>query len=349
MVNEHAKGLTSEDLGEDEHSFNSVQQQVSAAISAKEEGQRLDRFLASLLPDISRSQLQQWVTDAQVLINGEPTKPSHRLRAGQMVSVAVPAAEPANDWRPEPMALDILYEDDSVMVVNKPAGLVVHPAAGHAHGTLVNGLLAHCKALAILPRGGIVHRLDRDTTGLMVVAKTGPAQLSLVAQLANRTVSRRYLALVWGQVSAQTVTTQIGRDPRDRQRMAVLPEPKGKPAITEVKPLVSGKLFGHEVTLVRCTLQTGRTHQIRVHLEHLGHPIVGDRTYLRKSPPPSKLGQGKKQLEDLLPGQALHAFSLKFKHPDSAETVAYIAAIPESLLEVLALSEIQKVHLKTIA
>jgi 23S rRNA pseudouridine1911/1915/1917 synthase len=339
--------LAPQDLEEesDDYSGEGFQQIIAQDMS----GQRLDHVLASLFSQTSRSQLQRWIADGYVLLNGQAAKPSQPVKAGQSLEVSPPRPEPVNDWQPQAMELSIVHEDDQVLVIHKPAGLVVHPAAGHASGTLVNGLLGHCGQLAVLPRCGIVHRLDRDTTGLMVVAKTGPAQLSLVAQLANRTVSRRYLALAWGKVGAQTVTTQIGRDPRDRQRMAVLPEPKGKPAITEIKPLAQGELFGKEVTLVRCTLQTGRTHQIRVHLEHLGCPIVGDRAYARKSPPPSKLGQGAKLIEGLLPGQALHAFSLKFEHPESGKVVAFVAPLPENLLEIFKLAEIKKVNLKTIA
>lgn len=318
-------------------------------MGAPDEGKRLDSFLALQLPTQSRSQLKNWIEQGWVSVAARVVKASTPLRAGQVVEVLAPAPVAANDWQPQAMNLSIVHEDSQVLVVNKPAGLVVHPAAGHSAGTLVNGLLAHCGALALLPRCGIVHRLDRDTTGLMVVAKTIPAQLSLVAQLADRSVSRRYLALAWGRVVAQAVATQIGRDPRDRQRMAVLSEPRGKPAITEVKPLATGELFGKEVSLVRCSLQTGRTHQIRVHLEHLGHPIVGDRTYTRKSPPPSRLGEGAKRLEGLLPGQALHAFSLKFAHPETGESAAFMAEPPENLLEVFKLSGIKKINLKTIA
>ncbi len=344
-----AENFTPQELEDQDEIISAEPLRVERLVGESQANKRLDQFLTACLPEVSRSQLQQWIEQGHVLVNGLASKPSQRLKEGQKVLVSLPQALPANDWQPEAMPLEIVYEDDQVLVVNKPAGLVVHPAAGHASGTLVNGLLGYCSELAVLPRCGIVHRLDRDTTGLMVVAKTGPAQLSLVAQLANRTVSRRYLALAWGKVSGQTVTTQIGRDPRDRQRMAVLPAPKGKPAITEIKPLAQGELFSKEVTLVRCTLQTGRTHQIRVHLEHLGHPIVGDRTYSRKSPPPSKLGQGAKVIESLLPGQALHAFSLKFEHPGSREIVAFTAPIPENLLEVFRLPGIKKVNLKTIA
>lgn len=344
MNSDHVAPQELEDWSDD-YSGEGFQQIVDPA----QAGQRLDHFLATLFPAKSRSQLQKWITEGHVLVSGLACKPSQTIREGQVVAILPPSPAAVNDWRPEPMPLDIRHEDGQLMVINKPAGLVVHPAAGHAAGTLVNGLLAHAPELAVLPRCGIVHRLDRDTTGLMIVAKTGPSQLGLCAELAKRRVSRRYLALVWGRPAAQTVLTQIGRDPRDRQRMAVLPEPKGKLAITELKPVAQGELFGKEVTLVRCTLQTGRTHQIRVHLEHLGCPIVGDRTYSRNSPPPSKLGQGAKLIEGLLPGQALHAFSLKFEHPESGENVAFMAPLPENLLEVFRLSSIKKINLKTIA
>jgi 23S rRNA pseudouridine1911/1915/1917 synthase len=344
MNSDHVAPQELEDWSDD-YSGEGFQQIVDPAHA----GQRLDHFLAVLFPAKSRSQLQKWIIEGHVLVSGQACKPSQTIKEGQTVAILPPSPAAVNDWRPEPMPLDIRHEDAQLIVINKPAGLVVHPAAGHAAGTLVNGLLAHAPELAVLPRCGIVHRLDRDTTGLMVVAKTGAAQLGLSAQLANRSVSRRYLALAWGRLAAQTVSTQIGRDPRDRQRMAVLPDPKGKLAITEFKPLAQGELFGKEVTLVRASLQTGRTHQIRVHLEHLGVPIVGDRTYSRKGPPASRLGQGARLIESLLPGQALHAFSLRFSHPENAEAMHFLADIPDNLLEVLKLAGIKKINLKTIA
>ncbi len=344
MNSDHLTSQEPEDWSDD-YSVEAIEH----CIPAENSGQRLDLFLGHLFPGLSRSQLQRWVADGHVLLNGRICKASQTLRAGQQLTVLPPEPAPSNDWQPEAMAIDIVFEDDQILVINKPPGLVVHPAAGHANGTLVNGLLSHCAQLAVLPRCGIVHRLDRDTTGLMVVAKTGPAQVSLAAQLAGRSVSRRYLALAWGALGPQRVSTQIGRDPRDRQRMSVLPEGKGKAAITEIKPVAHGALFGKEVTLVRCSLQTGRTHQIRVHLEHLGHSIVGDRTYVRKAPPPSKLGQGAKQLETLLPGQALHAFSLKFDHPKSGQLLGLVTPPPENLLELFGMAGIKKINVKTIS
>jgi len=296
--------------------------------------ERADRFLCAQFPDLSRSLLQRWIADGRVTIDGQTIKPSQTIRAGQRMVVIPPEPTAANDWIAEPMDLDLVDEDDSILVVNKPAGLVVHPAAGHSSGTLVNGLMAHCPQIGQVPRSGLVHRLDRDTTGLMVVAKTIPAQVSLVAQLQERSVSRQYLALAWGSVVGQTLDTFMGRDTKDRQRMAVLPEGKGKHAITHVKPLAHGELFGMPVTLVRCQLETGRTHQIRVHLEHIKHPLVGDQTYTRHAPHASRIQDGAKQIQTLLPGQALHAQRLSLRHPIRNEPVQWTVNPPPSFMSV---------------
>lgn len=303
-------------------------------------GQRLDVFLSGQCPGVSRSQLQRWVTDGQVLVDHRQVKPSLSLRAGQLVAITPPPVQAVNDWAPEAMALDIVYEDDDVIVLNKPAGLVVHPAAGHASGTLVNGLIAHCPGITAVARCGIVHRLDRDTSGLMVAAKTVAAQLSLVSQLAARTVSRQYLALAWGRVMDQSLETAMGRDPRDRQRMAVLPAGKGKQAITHIEAIAQGEIAGLPVTLVRCRLETGRTHQIRVHLEHIRHPIVGDRTYTRHSPHASRLGGQQKVISDLMVGQALHAQRLSFNHPKSNKKSNFFSELPDNYKKLIEISGI---------
>lgn len=305
-------------------------------------GQRLDRFLATLYPRTSRSSLQRWIADACVLVGGAPAKASHGLKQGDVISVVPPAPQPVNAWVAEPMDLCIVHEDADVMVIDKPAGLVVHPAAGHAQGTLVNGLLAHHPAISTVARAGIVHRLDKDTSGLMVVAKTAAAQFSLVQQLQARTVRREYLALAWGLLSSQRVQTMMGRDVVHRQRMAVLPAGKGKEAITDIAQLVVSTLFGVEVTLARCSLQTGRTHQIRVHLEHLKHPIVGDRTYSRHAPSASRLGEGKAVMESIIAGQALHAQRLSFVHPSSGKTLSLAAKPPSPFCALLAQAGIKE-------
>lgn len=298
-------------------------------VDQAQEGQRLDVFLSAQFPDTSRSQLQRWISDGLVTVDQRVVKSSHGLRPGQLIAVSPPNPAPVNDWVGQAMALDIVFEDDDVIVINKPAGLVVHPAAGHATGTLVNGLIAHSPDITTVARCGIVHRLDRETSGLMVAAKTVAAHLSLVAQLSARTVSRQYLALAWGGVEAQTLDTPMGRDTKDRQRMSVLAMGKGKQAITHIDPVATGALGGLPVTLVRCKLETGRTHQIRVHLEHIRHPIVGDRTYVRHSPHASRLGATHKMILDLMPGQALHAQKLSFLHPKNDKKISFISDLPE--------------------
>lgn len=315
--------------------------QADFLIGHEQAGLRLDVFLAQIFQDLSRSQLQRWIAQAHVLVNDAETKPGQVLREGQRVRVSAPEPQPVNDWGPEPILLQVVFEDADLIVIDKPAGLVVHPAAGHPGGTLANGLIARCPEVVSVPRAGIVHRLDRDTSGLLVAAKTVAAQLSLVRQLQERTVSRQYLALAWGRLAAQTVSTHMGRDPRDRQRMAVLPGEKGKEAVTRFEPLSQGMLFGQEVTLARCILETGRTHQIRVHAEHIRHPLVGDRTYHRHSPHANRLAGGKKSIEEMIPGQALHAQRLSFVHPRTLEKISFAVAAPQAFAEVAKLAGIR--------
>ena len=230
-------------------------------------------------------------------------------------------------FSPQDIPLDVVYEDDSLIVINKPPGLVVHPAAGNWSGTLLNGLLFKYPELNVLPRAGIVHRLDKDTSGLMVVARTSQAQTSLVRQLQDRTVGRRYLAWVWGDTPAQgKVLASVGRDQRDRLKMSA-GSPQGKPAATAYRRLAKGKFQNHPVSLVECRLETGRTHQIRVHLESLGFPLLGDPVYRKKSP-------GVAQSLPL-PRQALHAFALSLQHPVTLELVSWYRSPPVDLLDLL--------------
>jgi 23S rRNA pseudouridine1911/1915/1917 synthase len=301
-------------------------------------GARLDRFLQTRAPDLSRTRLQALIATGRVLVTGGHVKASHRLRAGARVTLEIPPPEPVA-LLPEPIPLDVVYEDVDLLVVNKPVGLVVHPGAGHRTGTLVHALLAHCgpalSGVGGARRPGIVHRLDRGTSGLLVVAKSDRAHLDLARQLKARTVERRYLALVHGRLpqAAGVVETAIGRDPRDRLRMAVRPAGAGRPALTRYRVL-ERFLCPAPFTLIEATLGTGRTHQIRVHLAHLGAPVVGDRTYRRRGtfPPASELATHVAALG----GQALHAAALGFTHPVTGAQLRFEASPPPAFAALLA-------------
>jgi 23S rRNA pseudouridine1911/1915/1917 synthase len=284
-------------------------------------GARLDRWLSDQLTDLSRARLQALIRGGLVRVDGAVLKAAHRLHGGERVEVDTPA--PVEETLvPEPLALAIVYEDEHLLVVDKPTGMVVHPGAGRARGTLAAAILAHVPTTAGVGgprRPGIVHRLDKDTSGLLVVAKTAPVYDALVAQLAAREVSRRYLAVVHGRVQADegVVRAPIGRHPSDRVKMAVRPPGRGKPAVTRYRVL---ERFAH-FTLLEARLETGRTHQIRVHLSSLGHSIVGDRVY------------GPSRLRSPLPldGHALHAASLAFVHPIFRKPLECSAPMPPSL------------------
>ena len=288
-------------------------------------GQRLDRALSQLLPQFSRSRLAHWIRAQQIEIGGRPALPKSRVRGGEKIRL-VPLPDPSTAAaQPEPIALDAIYEDDALLVINKPAGLVVHPGSGNWSGTLLNALLAHAPQLAAIPRAGIVHRLDKDTSGLLVVAKTLEAQTSLVRQLQARSVRREYLALVHGRIARDgKVEAPIGRHPARRTRMAVTA--RGKPAVTHYQVL---QRYAH-ATLLRCRLETGRTHQIRVHLQSIGHPLVGDPTYGRHPADPRLAG---------FPRQALHAQRLELIHPASGKRAAWEAPMPPDLSMLLAALE----------
>ncbi len=293
-------------------------------------GRRFDAVLAELFPEFSRSRLSGWIKSGDVLLDGAPARPRDAVRGGETVSLnAVLDTEVRAE--PEDIPLDVLYEDAHVFVLDKPAGLVVHPGAGNPTGTLVNALLHRDPALAALPRAGIVHRLDKDTSGVMVVARTLQAQTALVEQLAARDVHRQYLAVVVGAlVSGGTADAPIDRHPRDRLKMAVRED--GKDAVTHYR--LRERFRAH--TALECRLETGRTHQIRVHMAHLKHPIVGDPLYGG----PLRLPKGATDaLAAALRGfrrQALHAETLEFVHPATGEPVRVSAPVPADLLQLLA-------------
>lgn len=275
-------------------------------------GDRLDKVIAGLIPQFSRSRLQQWITSGHVMVDGEVGRNKMMVLGGEEVIVHPQPAPEDNAYSPEKMALEIVFEDDTIMVINKPAGLVVHPAAGNWSGTLLNGLLHYYPALGGVPRAGIVHRLDKDTSGLMVVAKTLEAQTDLVRQLQARTVKREYLALVWGKPNLSgTIDLPMARHPRDRIKMAVSDSPSAKPALTHFQRIAIGALDGKSVSLVECQLETGRTHQIRVHMAHSGFPLVGDVLY------------GKQHLASHFDRQALQARRLGLIHPKNHQECSW--------------------------
>jgi len=288
-------------------------------------GQRLDQALSQLLPQFSRSRLAQWIREQQVELDGRAALPKARVYGGEKVRI-MPLPDPAAvAARPEQIPLDVVYEDATLLVINKPPGLVVHPGSGNWSGTLLNALLAHAPQLAAIPRAGIVHRLDKDTSGLLVVAKTLEAQTSLVRQLQARTVKREYLALVHGKIArAGKIEAPIGRHPARRTRMAVTA--RGKPAVTHYEVL---HRYPH-ATLLRCRLETGRTHQIRVHLQSIGHPLVGDPAYGRH-----RILDAGDALLAQFPRQTLHAQRLELTHPASGKPVAWEAAPPFDLQTLL--------------
>ncbi|HVG04551.1 MAG TPA: RluA family pseudouridine synthase [Burkholderiaceae bacterium] len=280
-------------------------------IDDRHAGERVDKALAHLIPDVSRSRLQQWIVAGAVLVNGQAVIARHALTFGDVLQITPQPAPDAAAFTAESMSLDVVYEDDAMLVVNKPPKLVVHPAAGHWSGTLLNGLLAYAPTLADVPRAGIVHRLDADTSGLMVVAKTLAAQTSLVRQLQARSVTREYWALVLGVPAKRgLIDAAIGRDPRNPLRFKVSTAESAKPARTHYARINSTHK-GTEISWLACRLETGRTHQIRVHLEHVGHPLIGDPLYRRKLPPRGDDETGWRAFDR----QALHACRLSLTHP----------------------------------
>lgn len=295
-------------------------------------GSRLDQALAKLLPDYSRARLQAWIKEQRVSVDGNPAEPKSKVWGGERIVLQPQASPEASAFRPEAMALPVVYEDEHLLVIDKPAGLVVHPAAGNWQGTLLNGLLHHAPQLQELPRAGIVHRLDKDTSGLLVVAKTMPAQTSLVRQLQARTVKREYRAIVWGQVWQNgTVETLIGRHPTSRTRMAVV-RTGGKPAVTHYEVLERFAVH----TYLRVRLETGRTHQIRVHMQHIGAPMVGDPVYgLRGIVPHQAITPTLKLALQQFKRQALHAVRLGLIHPASGEPMEWQAELPEDMKALL--------------
>ncbi|WP_130836933.1 RluA family pseudouridine synthase [Lachnoclostridium sp. Marseille-P6806] len=300
--------------------------QYTFTVSEEEERERLDALLGKHIPEHSRSFLSQLIRGGSVTVNGTEQKASYRTRKNDILQVTVPEKS-TPDILPEEIALDILYEDEDILIVNKPKGMVVHPAAGHAAGTLVNAVMAHCRGslsgINGVLRPGIVHRIDKDTTGSVIVCKNDAAHRSIADQLREHSLTRRYYAIVYGTIPEDNLTIhrRIGRDPKDRKKMAVVPPTAGKDAITHVHVLERFRNF----TYVECRLETGRTHQIRVHMASAGHPVLGDSVYAgaRRSP--------FRELQ----GQTLHAGILGFRHPVSGEYIETQAPLPAYFEELL--------------
>ena len=299
-------------------------------------GERLDRVVAELCPDFSRSQLQKWIKSGHILLNDKISNVRTKISVDDVILVNPVLEQKINDL-PESIDLDIVYEDDHLLVLNKAAGLVVHPGAGNQNGTLVNGLLAHNSEQKNLPRAGIVHRLDKDTTGLMMVAKTLETHNALVNQLQDREVKREYLALVSKEVIAgDTIEANIGRHPRDRKKMTVHTTGGGKEAITHYR--VEQRLLNH--TLLRVNLETGRTHQIRVHLSWKHMPIVGDRVYGGRTKVPANISDELRHQLQRFNRQALHATRLTITHPHSKELITWEVGVPDDMQNLISSLEL---------
>ena len=309
----------------------SSENRISARFTVPPElsDRRLDQAAAELMPEHSRSRLQSWIKSGALVVNGQTRKPRDKVMLDDVIELE---AEPEVQvsWKAQEIELDIVYQDEHLIVINKPAGLVVHPAAGHAEGTLVNALLNYAPEVENLPRAGIVHRLDKDTSGIMVAARSLVAHTSLVEQLQTRTMGREYDAVVVGTLTGGgTVDAPIGRHPRERKKMAVVAG--GKPAVTHYR--LAERFSAH--THVRCTLESGRTHQIRVHMAHIRHPLVGDPLYGARM----RLPKGAtSELRGVLSGfqrQALHARQLTLEHPESGEILNWEVPLPEDMVGLL--------------
>ncbi|MCG7491576.1 23S rRNA pseudouridine(1911/1915/1917) synthase RluD [Vibrio sp. Of14-4] len=301
--------------------------ELSNTVKDSQLGQRLDQAIAELFADFSRSRLKEWLLDGKVQVNGEVViKPRTKVMGGEIIIVQA-ELEDEERWEAQDIALDIVYEDDDIIVINKPRDFVVHPGAGTPDGTVLNALLHHYPDIAEVPRAGIVHRLDKDTTGLMVVAKTVPAQTRLVRALQKRNITREYEAIAIGRMTAGgRVEQPIGRHSTKRTLMAV--SPMGKPAVTHYR--VAEHFREH--TRIRLRLETGRTHQIRVHMAYLQHPLLGDSAYGGRARIPAGASEQLANMIRQFDRQALHAVMLKFEHPISGEELEFHAPVPEDMV-----------------
>ena len=292
-------------------------------------GQRIDKVLANLCTDYSRSAIQSWIKKGLVYVDEENPKQKDKVMGGESIEIEIPQVR-SGEWEPQDLGLDIVHEDDAMLVINKPAGLVVHPGAGNPDRTLLNGLLFYLPELRALPRVGIVHRLDKDTSGLMVVAKTEAARLGLIDQLVDHSLHREYLSLTHGRViSGNTVDEPIGRDKHDRRKMTI--NMMGKPAVTHYR--VDQRFRNH--TLLRVQLETGRTHQIRVHMNHIGFPLVGDPVYGRRLAIPRDCSSELEHQLRQFKRQALHATRIEYTHPVNGEHQSWQRPLPKDMQDLI--------------
>ncbi len=320
----------------DDLSPDQEERRIVFIVEIEHHAKRLDQLLAEYCSTYSRSQLQKWVKAQRVTVDGKVLRSKDKINYGSEIIVNPEAEEQVTDL-PEPIPLDIVYEDQDIIVINKPAGLVVHPGAGNHQGTLVNALLHYDARLSQVPRAGIVHRLDKDTSGLMVIARHLESHHHLVSQLQERSVSREYLALVFGEmVAGDTIDAPIGRHPIDRKKMAVV-EHGGKEAITHYR--VAARYHGF--TLVRVALETGRTHQIRVHMTSRLYPLIGDQVYRGRARVPAGLEETTRNAVRRFPRQALHATRLSLEHPTNGEVMSWEVGMPEDMLRLLDILPVQ--------
>jgi 23S rRNA pseudouridine1911/1915/1917 synthase len=302
---------------------------LEARVPIQCHGMRLDQVAAELFPEYSRNRLATWIKEGRLTVDGRTVKPRDKATASAQLTLLV-ADEPVIDWQPQSLPLKVIFEDEHILVVNKPAGIVVHPAAGHADGTLVNALLAHAPELGALPRGGIVHRLDKETSGIMFVARSSLAHKSLVAQLSGRTVSRTYCAVCTGALTGGgKIDAPIDRHPTARTKMAVVAD--GKPAVTHFR---IAHRFKH-YTQLQVNLETGRTHQIRVHMAHRKWPLIGDPVYGGRQRVPAGASDLLMSTLRSFPRQALHAQALEFEHPASGDWMEFETELPDDLVNLL--------------
>jgi len=302
---------------------------LEAMVPIQCHGMRLDQVAAELFPEYSRNRLATWIKEGRLTVDGRTVKPRDKATASAQLTLLV-ADEPVTDWQPQSLPLKVIFEDEHILVVNKPAGVVVHPAAGHADGTLANALLAHAPELGALPRGGIVHRLDKETSGIMFVARSSLAHKSLVAQLSERTVSRTYCAVCTGALTGGgKIDAPIDRHPTARTKMAVVAD--GKPAVTHFR---IAHRFKH-YTQLQVNLETGRTHQIRVHMAHRKWPLIGDPVYGGRQRVPAGASDLLMSTLRSFPRQALHAQALEFEHPASGDWMEFETELPDDLVNLL--------------